>query len=140
VKIKGFLSYHTKYIDTCLNNGGIPPPQMNWVSTNVPDEWQKFEDHTKLIFNSPLLEKRKEQKVNYLLIWEGKRGREVRQTSGDITAEDKKTLETFYTRFRNYVQPKLNPIFVRYKFYKETQSYNNCDTFLACVRIKVRDR
>jgi hypothetical protein len=43
---------------------GIPLPQINWNSRNLPDEWQKFEDHTKLIFNGPLLEKREEQKVN----------------------------------------------------------------------------
>jgi hypothetical protein len=78
---------------------GIPPPNINWDSTNLPDKWQKFEEHAKLIFNGPLLEKSEEQKVSYLLIWVGSRGREVRQTWGDISAEDQKKLETYYTRF-----------------------------------------
>lgn len=118
---------------------GIPQPQMNWGSTNLPDEWQKFEEHATLIFYGPLLEKREEQKVSYHLIWVESRGREVCQTWGDISAEDQKKLETYYTRFRNYVQLKLNPIFARFKFYNETQGSDNFDSFLTRLRIRVRD-
>lgn len=117
---------------------GIPPPQINWNSSNLPDEWQKFETHAKLTLNGLLSEKTEEQKVNYLLIWVGDRGREVRQTWRDISAGDEKKLETYYTRLLIYAQPKLNPIFALYKFYNENQGSGNFETFLTRFRIRVR--
>lgn len=118
---------------------GIPAPRINWDSSNLVDEWEKFERHVKLIFDGPLKEKDEEQKVSYLLLWVGDRGREIRHSWKDISADDEKKLQTYYSKFQKYVQPKLNPIFARYKFYHEIQGTDTFDAFLTRLRIRVRD-
>ncbi|XP_053403234.1 uncharacterized protein K02A2.6-like [Mercenaria mercenaria] len=117
---------------------GIPTPTIDWNSSNLVNEWEKFEEHVKLIFQGPLSEKTEEQKVNYLLLWVGARGREIKQTWVISNAEAKK-LNTFYKRFKSYVQPKLNPIFARYKFFNEVQGSDSFDAFLTRLRISARE-
>ncbi|XP_053381823.1 uncharacterized protein K02A2.6-like [Mercenaria mercenaria] len=117
---------------------GMPTPTIDWNSSNLVNEWEKFEEHVKLIFQGPLSEKTEEQKVNYLLLWVGARGREIKQTWVISNAEAKK-LNTFYKRFKSYVQPKLNPIFARYKFFNEVQGSDSFDAFLTRLRISARE-
>ena len=103
---------------------GIPTPKFDWEATNLPEQWRKFHDHVQLIFDGPLAEKTEEVKV-YLLLWIGDKGREIRNTWTDLDtpekADDRKKLKTFYDRYKTQVQPKLNPIFARYKFNNEVQ-------------------
>lgn len=77
--------------------------------------------------------------MKYLLLWVGDRGREIYATWTDITADDKKKLEPHYDRFKRYVQPKLNPIFARYKFSKEMQGSNSVEQFVTKLKSLVKD-
>ena len=122
-----------------MDLSGIPPPTMNWDATNMPEEWQKFKLHVELIFKGPLKSKSEEEQVSYLLLWVGQQGRDVYKTWKDISATDAKKLETFYTRFKNHVQPKLNPIFARYCFYNEVQGSDNIDSFVTRLKHKAHD-
>ena len=118
---------------------GVPPPSINWEATNLPDEWDKFQNHVELIFSGPLKGKNEEEQISYLLLWVGEQGRQIRKTWTDISAEDVKKVTTFYTRFKKHVQPKLNPIFVRYRFNNEVQGSDSIDAFVTRLRIRARD-
>lgn len=118
---------------------GIPPPVMNWKSSNLPEQWEKFKDHVELIFTGPLKDKSEEEKVSYLLLWVGEEGRQVKKTWTGISEADAKKLDTFYSRFKTHVQPKLNPIFARYRFNNEIQGTDSIDAFVTRLRIRARD-
>ncbi|MES9883587.1 MAG: RNase H-like domain-containing protein [Sedimenticola sp.] len=118
---------------------GIPPPVMKWEDTNLSDAWGKFEQHVKLIFSGPLKSKSEEEQVSYLLLWVGDKGRDIHSTWTDITADDRKLLKTYYDRYKGHVQPKLNPIFARYKFNNITQEDANIETFVTKLRLGARD-
>ena len=126
-----------------MDLSGVPTPKFDWESTNLPDQWQKFKSHVELIFNGPLKEKSEEVKVNYLLLWIGDRGREIRNTWTDLDSEDQEEerskLKTYYDRFQAHVQPKLNPIFARYKFNNETQGAATVEQFVTKLRTLVKD-
>ncbi|XP_052238526.1 uncharacterized protein LOC127849814 [Dreissena polymorpha] len=91
------------------------------------------------MFSGPLKAKREEEKLSYLLLWPGEKGRDIHSTWGDISEEDSKKLDTYYTRFQAHVQPKLNPIFARYKFYNEIQGGDSIDAFVTRLRLTARD-
>ena len=122
-----------------MDLSGIPPPVMNWDASNLPEEWQKFKLHVELIFSGPLNSKTEEEQVSYLLLWIGQPGREIYKTWSDISADDAKKLETFYKRFKNHVQPKLNPIFARYRFNNEVQGSDSIDAFVTRLKNKAQD-
>ena len=79
-----------------MDLSGIPPPVMNWDTSNLPGEWQKFKLHVKLIFSGPLKSKTEEEQVSYLLLlllWVGQPGRGIYKTWTDISADDAKNLK-----------------------------------------------
>jgi hypothetical protein len=62
------------------------------------------------MFSRPLKGKSDEEKVSYLLIWVGDKGREVFATWEPFTCDDVKTPQKYYEKFKSHVQPTLNPI------------------------------
>ena len=110
---------------------------MRWDESNLPEQWEKFERHARLVFSGPL--KGKEEKVSFLLLWVGDKGRDIRHTWTDISDADSKKLDTFYKRFKEHVQPTLNPIFARYQFNNEKQGLESVDLFITRLRLKARD-
>ena len=52
-----------------MDLSGIPPPVMNWKSSNLPEQWEKFKLHIELIFSEPLKDKPEEDKrlFHYIL-------------------------------------------------------------------------
>ena len=118
---------------------GIKPPFMNWNDSNLLEQLEKFIRHCELIFTGPLSEKEEHEKVSYFLLWIGDEGRDIRHTWTDISDDENKLLETFYTRFRNYVRPTLNPVFARYQFYNETQKDETVDSFVTRLKLKAKD-
>ena len=103
-----------------MDLSGIPASVMNWEATNLLEAWKKFHQHVDLIFRGPLKAKTEEEKVSYLLLWVREKGRDIFSTWSPVEGEDSKKLEHYYEKFLVHVQPKLNPIFARYKF------NNNC--------------
>ena len=69
---------------------GITPPSMQWVDTNLPEQWEKFMRHNALMFSGPLKAKTEEEKVSYLLLWVGDEGKDIRHTWTDISADDRR--------------------------------------------------
>jgi hypothetical protein len=76
-----------------MDLAGIPPPQMNWEATNPLEAWKKFRQHVELIFGGPLAEKLEKQKIQYLLLWAGDKGRDVYNT-WTLSEEEGKSVET----------------------------------------------
>ena len=101
---------------------GIHPPQINWDSPAMTECWTKFKQHADLIFEGPLIDKTKAQKVSYLLLWVGEKGRDIfaaftfaprvaaTADAPTIPAESNKSLDTVYRKFKEYVTPKSNVI------------------------------
>ncbi|XP_048751787.2 uncharacterized protein K02A2.6-like [Ostrea edulis] len=114
-------------------------PKVDWESGDLPGTWKKFKAHTEFMFNGPLKDKTEEEKCSYLMIWVGEKGRDIYST-WHITNEERKKLETYYTKFQAYFQPKSNKIFSRYKFNCRTQQENEtCDEFLTALKVLVKD-
>lgn len=121
-----------------MDLAGIPPPQMNWEATNPLEAWKKFRQHVELIFGGPLAEKPEKQKIRYLLLWAGDKGRDVFNT-WTLTEEEGKSLETHFKKFQDYVQPKQNPVFSRYKFNNETQGAQPVEQYITRLRLLAKD-
>lgn len=103
-----------------MDPSGVPTPQMDWDSANLPDAWRRFVQHVKLMFTGPLKEKEEATQCSYLLLWVGERGRDIYNT-WTLTSDEAKKLDTYYTRFEEYLMPKTNTIFARYKFNERLQ-------------------
>ena len=117
---------------------GIPTPKMDWDSTNLPEAWKKFQ-HVQLIFDGPLKDKDEEIKCKYLLLWVGDKGRDVFNTWPELSAEQAKTLNVYFNKFKSYVQPKLNPVFARYKFNNILQNSDTTEQFVTRLKLHVQD-
>ena len=114
-------------------------PKIDWESGDLPGTWKKFKSHTEFMFNGSLKEKTEEEKCSYLMIWVGEKGRDVYST-WHITNEEKKKLETYYTKFQAYFQPKSNKVFSRYKFQCRVQQENEtCEEFVTALKVLVKD-
>jgi hypothetical protein len=141
-----------------MENLGLPNPSMNWESPALTETWDKFKQHCNLMFDGPLSEKNQRQRVSYLLLWVGERGRDIYSTfkfapardavaATDtqpsilaVPAEDPYHLETVYGKFKDYVTPKSNVIFAHYKFYNKVQGPNeSVDNFVTDVKMLIRD-
>lgn len=112
---------------------------MNWADSNLPEQWEKFKRHIELVFSGPLQAKTEQEQVAYLLLWVGEKGRDVHATWSGISEADSKKLKTYYDRFKAHVQPKLNPIFARYKFNNEVQNQDTIDAYITRLRLSARD-
>lgn len=118
---------------------GVPTPKMDWDSTNLPDGWRRFRQHVELMFTGPLKAKSEEEKCSFLLLWIGVKGRDISNT-WTLTADESKTLKTYYDRFTEYLTPKANPIFARYKFHEKTQgSSESFEHFVTELKLLVKD-
>ena len=96
--------------------------------------------HTALKFSGPLKFKTEEEKVSYLLLWVGDKGRDIRHTWTDISVDDAKKLDTVYERFKKHVRPTLNPIFTRSQFNNEIQGSEAIDSFVTRLHVRLKSR
>ena len=71
----------------------IPAPEIDWDSPNLSEALRKFQQHVELIFAGPLTELKEPEKIAYLLIWIGGKGRDIYNT-WELSDEQKKTLKT----------------------------------------------
>jgi len=111
------------------------------------------------MFSGPLSDKTEAQKVSYLLLWTGEKGRDIfstfkfapaieaiEATEGHpavlaVPAESKNDLGTVFLKFKQYTTPKSNIIFSRYKFYKRVQGEQEpVDNFVMDINEKLVDR
>ena len=57
----------------------------------------------------------------------------------DEPPEDPRKLKTLYDRYKAHVQPKLNPIFARFKFNNEIQGSSTVEQFITRLRLLAVD-
>lgn len=105
---------------------GVHTPKMDRDSSNLPDAWRRFKQHAQLMFTGPLKINTEEETCSFLLLWIGDKGRDISNT-WTLTEDEAKLLKTYYDRFSEYLTPKANPIFARYKFQEKTQG--NSESF-----------
>lgn len=66
-------------------------------------------------------------------------GKDIHYAWKDISADEAKRPETYYTRFQTYVRPKLNPILAKYEFFKQTQENDTIEAFITRLIKCARD-
>ena len=111
---------------------------MDWTCSNLPDSLEKFERHSCLMFDRLLKGKSKKELSAYVLLWIGDKGHMI-HASWDLTDDENRDPSTIFKRFRDFVQPKSNPVFARYKFYHETQGNDSIEEFVTRLTISARD-
>ena len=118
---------------------GNSAPKMDWTSKDLPTAWKAFRQHCQFTFGGPLKRKSEEEKCNYLMIWVGDKGRDIYNT-WELTADEVKKLETYYTRFETYVKPRSNEVFARYKFHlRAQQAGESFEQFFTELKLLVKD-
>ncbi|XP_074613766.1 uncharacterized protein LOC141873621 [Acropora palmata] len=119
---------------------GIECPQMHWDGDNVKENWRRFKQHVELMFSGRLQSRREAKKYSYLLIWVGKKGRDIYNTWTDITADNKNNLQTYYDRFEAYVSLRANPVFAIFEFHGRVQgSSETAEQFITDLRMLAQD-
>ena len=114
-------------------------PNLNWESNDLPGAWKTFETHCSFMFQGPLKEKSEEEQCAYLMIWLGEKGRDVYTTLG-LTADEKKSTESLLKKFGEYVKPKSNKVFNRYKFHCKKQGESEtCEQFITELKVLAKD-
>ncbi len=93
---------------------GIPTPIIDWSSTCIDESYENFKETCELIFEGPLSDLDEKRKINYLKLWCGNEGRALIKTWQLSDAESIK-LETYWTKFKEYVKPKSNFRVARFK-------------------------
>ncbi len=118
---------------------GLPTPSIDWNSQDAPNAFRKFKNLCELMFEGPLADKTEAVKIRYLLIWAGEEGQELAST-WKLTNEEKKLLETYWTKFEQYVKPKSNFRLARYKLRTLKQDPSEAvDVFMKKARILVNE-
>lgn len=117
---------------------GVPTPTIDFDATNLPEEWRKFKQHVELVFKGPMLDKDDSVKATYILLWVGAKGRDIFNT-WQLSEDDSKKLDILYTRFKGYCEPKLNPLFARFKFNHEIQGNSTLEEFVTRIKLSARD-
>lgn len=100
---------------------GIECPIMQWDGDNLKESWRRFKQHLELMFYGPLKPRSEAEKCSYLLIRVNWKGRDIFNTWDDISDDHKNKLRTYYERFEAHVNPKVNPVFARFKFHSRVQ-------------------
>ena len=118
---------------------GLPIPHMDWSSSDAPQALRKLKNLCHLYFSGSLKGKSEEEQISFLLIWSGDEGRELAST-WTPSADEKKNLSTYWTKFEDYVAPRSNFRLFRNKLRTVKQEPSETvDSFLMKIRILVRE-
>ena len=116
----------------------LPSPCVDWNAVDLPQAFRRFKSTCELYFTRPLKEKREGKKISYLLIWTGDEGIELVSTW--LLSETENMLETYWTKFEEYVAPKSNFRLARYKWRTlEREKGESVDSFIKKVRVLVKE-
>ena len=104
-------------------------------SNDLITEYHTFKQYTSLLFDGPLDKLKTDAKqLTYVLIWVGKVGLKIFNTWP--IDNEKKTLEGFWKRLQETIEPKCNFRLARYNLLKIYQHDDeNIDTFINRLRI-----
>ena len=117
----------------------LTSPSMKWTSKNLSEDWKRFEEHAKLMFQGPLTKTKDEERAAYILIWVGETGRDI-CNSWNITDAERKSPTTLFANFRTHTAPRKNKVFARYVFQERKQGQKETfDSFVIDLRNLVKD-
>jgi len=102
-------------IKTCQNQ--YLGQSLSWIGRIMTSKvlGTPFKQPVEFVFTGPLKAKSEPEKYAYLMTWAGEKGRNIYST-WNLTEEQVKLLESYYTKFEEYVKPRSNVIYNRYKF------------------------
>ena len=104
---------------------------MDWKSANLPETFRRFKQMCQFIFDGPLEKKTEIVKIQYLMLWVGEEGRDIRD-GWQMNDDDKKLLRAHWERFKNYVKPKSNFRVARFQLRALRQEPNeSVDAFMT---------
>ena len=110
-------------------------PAINWQSGNIPEVLRKFKRTCEYIFNGPLATKDEAVKVQYLMLWVGEDGRDIRD-GWTLSEANSKILASHWTGFENYAKPKSSFRVSRCQVRAIKQEQNETiDAFMTRARI-----
>lgn len=114
-------------------------PTMNWESNDLEGSWKSFKQHVEFVFTGPLKSKTEPEKCAFLMIWVGDKGRNIFAT-WNLDEDDRKKLSVHYEKFEEYVKPRTNVIYNRYRFQTRIQADTETfDQFVTELKLMVRD-
>lgn len=91
----------------------------------------------RLLLTGPLADKKDEQKSSYFLLYIGQSGRDIYNTWSLATETP---VETLFTKFSEYCQPKKNTIMARFRFNSRIQKENETvDQFVTELRLIAKE-
>ena len=118
---------------------GIPIPNIDWHSDNLPETLRKFRRTCQYIFDGPLAETDEKIKVQYLILWVGEEGRGICDGWG-LSAEDNILLTPQWKGFEEYAKPKFSFRVSRFQLRALTQEpTETVDAFMTRARIIAND-
>ena len=89
-------------------------PVMDWTNDSGLDEcYRKWKKQVKVLFKGPLSEATGAVKCNYVIYWSGDHGMDLVDkwiTEGKINDGNKETLNTYWTKFEEYIHPQTNQL------------------------------
>ncbi|XP_060600522.1 uncharacterized protein K02A2.6-like [Ruditapes philippinarum] len=121
-----------------MNLSGIPQPQMDWTSTNLVEEFAKFQEHCELIFKGPLKDQEEDVHVTMLLLYMGAKGREIYRAA-NLSNADRKETKKIFQKVREHIAPIINPVFSRYQFNNITQGEKTMEQFITIIKNKAAE-
>ena len=78
-------------------------------------------------------------KISYFLIWVGVKGHDIMNT-WTLAADEAKKLKTYFDKYKEYVSPKSNEVFARYKFHAQVQEGDKpFESFVTDLKLLVQD-
>lgn len=86
---------------------GVPIPSIDWNAPSLPEVLRKFKRTCTFIFEGPLADKPERTKVQYLMLWVGETGRDIRE-AWNLSNDDITKLKPHWDGFERYARPKSN--------------------------------
>ena len=121
------------------NLRGIPFPSMDWTARNLPETFRKFKRNCEIVFAGPLNDQTEAVKVNYLKLFLGDEGQDIIDGL-DLTADEEKELDSYWSKLQQYVRPKTNFRVVRAQLRELKQAPDETiDSFMTRARILADD-
>ena len=118
---------------------GLPIPSMDWTAGNLPETFRKFKRHCETVFAGPLIDQDKEVKVNYLKLFLGDEGQDIID-GFNLSAEEIKKLDSYWTKLQQYVRPKSNFRVARAQLRELKQKPDETvDCFMTRARVLAED-
>lgn len=118
---------------------GVPIPSMDWKASNLPETYRKFKQTCEFIFDGPLEQKNNAIKTQYLMLWVGEEGRDIRE-SWQLSNAKKNDLAEHWKRFEQYVKPKSNFRVARFQLRAlKQESGETVDAFMTRARVLAKE-